>query len=92
VREAAEETGLTVELSHLIGLYHLRRAVADDGLRFVFTGHVVGGTLAVPATDEIAELGWFDPGALPAPMTDTGPLGVQDAVAGRAGVLRVLSV
>lgn len=45
IREALEETGLHVELDHLIALYYLR--AEQPGFRFVFRGRIVRGE-AVP--------------------------------------------
>lgn len=86
MREVREETGLSVELDHLIALYFLR--TTRDGLRFIFAGRIVSGEPAVPASGEVAELRWFAPEALPDRMTHMGPIAISDAVSGGCGVFR----
>jgi 8-oxo-dGTP pyrophosphatase MutT (NUDIX family) len=87
VREAAEETGVQVELLHLVAVYFLRTD-RRRGLRFIFAARIVDGEPVVQPGDEISELGWFAPDALPSPMTHTAPHGVRDAVAGIRGAFR----
>lgn len=65
VREVWEETGLTVELGRLVGVYHGPEFVVryDNGdetayLAVVFDGRPTGGE-ARPDGDELLELGWF---------------------------------
>jgi len=70
IREAAEEICVTVELDHLIGLYHLRHEPGGSrfrhsGVRFIFAGRVVSGEPSLPDTGEIAEFAWFSPDELP---------------------------
>jgi 8-oxo-dGTP diphosphatase len=84
VRETREETGLDVEVDHLVGLYRL-----DTGFWVhVFRCHVTGGAAAVPPTGEIAEVGWFPPEEIPSPVTNALHHGLPDAVAGARGVVR----
>lgn len=54
-REVAEETGLDVSITGLLG-------VADQlpVVLFFFAGNIEGGELE-PRTDEIADFGWFTP-------------------------------
>jgi 8-oxo-dGTP pyrophosphatase MutT (NUDIX family) len=71
VREVAEETGLTVELTGIVGTYtdpaHVI-AYADGEVRqefvILFAGRVVGGDLAV--SDESTEVRWVRPDELAA--------------------------
>lgn len=86
MREAAEETGLTVELDGLVGLYSLRGEKL--GLRFVFAATITGGELHRFPTDEISAAGWYPMDALPDTMTETAPHGIRDAAAGLRGVAR----
>jgi 8-oxo-dGTP pyrophosphatase MutT (NUDIX family) len=84
VREVKEETGLDVAVDHLIGLYRL-----DDGVSVhLFRCRIVRGTPALPDTGEIAEVGWYTPDAVPAPVTNVLHHALPDAVAGRRGVVR----
>ena len=86
IREAAEETGLRVQLSHLVSVDFLR--TSRPGLRFIFEGTIAGREPAVQPGGEIAELGWFSPDALPGPTTRTAPHGIRDAVDGSRGAFR----
>lgn len=59
-REVFEETGLTVRLERLIGVYS---RAGDETVLIVYAGEVVGGELT--AGDEEQEAAWFSPDALP---------------------------
>jgi ADP-ribose pyrophosphatase YjhB (NUDIX family) len=68
IREAREETGLTVEPGELLGVYD--RILRDPGQRVQyhyvlidFLCRRVAGDLA--AASDAAEVGWFTPGMLP---------------------------
>jgi 8-oxo-dGTP diphosphatase len=88
IREAKEETNLDVELGELIGQYMIVTAAGAELLDVsVFTASVVGGELQ-PNEGEIADVGWFDPDALPGPTTDVGPRAVADWRRGERGVHR----
>jgi 8-oxo-dGTP pyrophosphatase MutT (NUDIX family)/ubiquinone/menaquinone biosynthesis C-methylase UbiE len=71
LREAHEETGLTVELERLAGLYSANYPAGAFGkdsparslLIAVFRAHAAGGELAL--NDEVTEFGWFAPDRLP---------------------------
>jgi hypothetical protein len=54
----------------------------------VYRCRITEGIPAVPPTGEIAEIGWFDPGLLPAPVTNILDRALPDAVVGRRDVLR----
>jgi len=86
VREAREETGLEVELDHLVGVYTLRGERL--GLRFIFKATIRAGELIAVPNDEITEIRWWPIDALPAPMTRTAPHGIRDAAAGGRGIAR----
>jgi 8-oxo-dGTP diphosphatase len=86
IREAAEETSLTVELDRLIALYYLR--TRRRGLRFIFAGRIVGGKPRVRAGAEIAEVAWFPTDDLPDHTTPSAPFAIGDAVAGANGLFR----
>jgi ADP-ribose pyrophosphatase YjhB (NUDIX family) len=67
LREALEETGLTVRLTRLVGLFPDR--YGDDGtwtLNIYYEAEAGPGE-PVPQSD-VAELVWFDPDDLPEPM------------------------
>jgi len=71
VRETQEETGLTVRLERLVGLYASQHPAGTFGDKSparaivvaVFRAHISGGNLAL--TDEVTEFGWFAPDHLP---------------------------
>lgn len=65
-RETWEETGLTVELDGLIGIYSRS---GEETVLIVYAGHVVSGTLQ--AGEEEVDAAWFSPDALP-PIEDLG--------------------
>ena len=84
VREAREETSVDVELDHLIGVYGL-----DTGFfAFAFAARIVNGEPAVPATDEIADVVWWDAHALPHPRSNLLHYALPDALDGARGVVR----
>ena len=86
IREVAEETGLEVELAHLVAVYFLR--TERPGLRFIFLGTTVRGAPTVQPGGEIADIAWFPPDSCPEPMTHTAPHGIRDAAAGARGAFR----
>ena len=60
IREAREETGLDIELDHLLGVYSYLR---DPVVLVLYTGHVVGGELR--AGEDALDARLFAPGDLP---------------------------
>ena len=94
VRDIREETGLETGIIDLVGIYQLTGDTCGedlpDVLMHVFRGSAPGGEATVNAPGRISRLSWHDPDALPAPMTATTRRAVADAVAGRAGVLRIV--
>jgi 8-oxo-dGTP diphosphatase len=84
VREVREETGVDAAVDHLVGLYRLEGGL----LVHLFRCQVVSGTPAVPATGEIAEVGWYRADALPAPTTNVLHHSLRDALAEKRGLLR----
>ena len=85
IRETLEETGLTVNIDHLIGSYTL-----DTGFTaYAFRCHILAGTPSVPATGEIAEIRWSPPGDLPSPMSNLLHYAMPDAMLGLSNVVRM---
>lgn len=85
IREVREETGLEVRAQRLIGLYYF----ADEPwLAFAFRCVIERGEPMVPSSGEIAEVGWFHPHDLPAPLTSLAPRAIPDAVGGEYGLVR----
>jgi len=88
-REVREEVGVEVELGPLVGAYYIRRP--NPGIRFVFHGRVADDAVPVRSDDELDDMGWFDPDALPEPTTPAVPVALADARAGRSGVARTIT-
>jgi 8-oxo-dGTP pyrophosphatase MutT (NUDIX family) len=71
IREAQEETGLSIQLERLVGLYSSHYPAGTFGaespahsiLIALFRARVTGGALALNA--EVTEFGWFNPDHLP---------------------------
>lgn len=83
VRETLEETGATVAVDHLVGLYRF-----DDGFQvFVFRCLLTAGKPGLQPTDELSEVGWYLPEALPDPRSNALHHALPDALAGRRGVV-----
>ncbi len=61
IREAAEETGLEVRVSGVIGLYLLQGGGWPDILAHVFTADIVSGHAQVVDGGEIARIEWRAP-------------------------------
>ena len=94
VRDIREETGMETDIVDLIGIYQLTGDTCGedlpDVLMHVFRGTAPAGEATVNAPGRICRLSWHDPDALPTPMTATTRTAIADAVAGLAGVLRVV--
>lgn len=92
VREVREETGLHVEVVRLHGVYS-DPAIGQlirypDGniahiVALTFLCRVVGG--AVTLSHESTAVEWFDPAALPTPMTPSHAVRLADFFAGGGG-------
>ena len=87
VREAREETGLEVRLTRMVGLYAMPRwsKVANDHV-VVFAAVPAGGEL-VRQTAETLDAGYFASDQLPAPLMPWHRQRIQDALAGKTGVV-----
>lgn len=92
VRDIREETGIEVEIIDLVGLYHLTGNTCGERLPdlalHVFRAKVIGGEAAVNAPGRISRLAWYEPSALPDPLTATTMTAIDDMLAGRSGVIR----
>ena len=87
-REVMEETGLTIEVDRLVGVYshpdHHQIVTYPDGNVFHFVStcfecRPTGGTLALG--DETAGLAWFASPAWPADLLPMHRLRIEDALA-----------
>ena len=64
VRECLEEIGARVELTELLGLYHVAKTTAPSIIGIAYRGRLVDGE-EIRAGSEMLELGVFRPDALP---------------------------
>ncbi|MPZ25882.1 MAG: NUDIX domain-containing protein [Micromonosporaceae bacterium] len=94
IRDIREETGMETDIVDLVGIYQLTGDTCGEGLpdvlMHVFRGRCGAGEATVNAPGRIRRLSWHDPIDLPAPMTATTRAAIEDAVAARSGVLRVV--
>lgn len=94
IRDIREETGMETDIVDLVGIYQLTGDGCGEGLpdllMHVFRGRCDRGEATVNAPGRIRRLSWHDPTDLPAPMTATTRAAIEDAVAARSGVLRVV--
>src|SRR6266851_6390015 len=81
VREVFEETGLTVRLTCLVGLYSKPQWTNTNA---VFAAEIVGGYLRA-STAETRDSGFFDPANLPEPLLWWCRQEIQDALNGIGG-------
>lgn len=95
VREVCEETGLTVEVTHLIGVYSDPdgRIVTypDNGDVVQLVDVVVGARVLsgqIVCSHESEEVRFFSPSQLPEEIVPPARQPVADAFEGRCGVLR----
>jgi 8-oxo-dGTP diphosphatase len=78
-REVLEETGLSVEISALTGVYkNMMRAV----VALVFRCRMTSGQLSI--NDEVINFHWADAGEVRAMASDVSAARVLDALAGRS--------
>jgi ADP-ribose pyrophosphatase YjhB (NUDIX family) len=80
-REAREETGVTLEIERLTGVYWEPGWGAGGGHHFVFRARLADGSPAPVVADraEVSELGWFTRDALPRPISDFTLKRIDDA-------------
>jgi len=83
-RETREETGVEIEIDHLVGVYRLVEGITVPLFRCV----VADGEPQRPESSEIAEIGWFAPADIPEPRSNLLHHALDDIVAGRRGVVR----
>jgi ADP-ribose pyrophosphatase YjhB (NUDIX family) len=85
IREAREETGLTVELTRLVGMYSL---VGNDHtlITAVFAARPASGQLS-PDPHEISDIGWFRADALPEALMWWHRRRIEHAFAGVTGAV-----
>jgi hypothetical protein len=59
--------GLAIEVGDLLGIYPDRYGDGAPTLNIFYAASVVGGDPGEPR-DDVTEIGWFDPGALPSEL------------------------
>jgi 8-oxo-dGTP diphosphatase len=84
IRETREETGVTVEIDHVVGIYRLVGGLAV----FLFRCSLEDGEPALPRTGEIAEVNWFARDEIPEPSSNLLHHSLEDVVERRRGVVR----
>jgi len=62
-REVREEVGIEIDIAYLVGVYSKPQ---KSEVVLTFWCHPTGGTLGT--SDEVSEVGWFAPDALPEPL------------------------
>ena len=87
VREAREETGLEVELLHLVGVYSRPAWCQGGDHDLIFAARPLGGEL-MRSGDETLDAGFFAPDALPEPLVYWYCQRIADALAGMRGIAR----
>ena len=89
IREAREETGVSLEIERLCGVYWEPGWGAAGGHHFVFRARIAPGSAEPAATDpaEISECGWFVRDALPRPISDFTIRRIDDVFAGHPPTL-----
>src|SRR5215469_1008530 len=85
VREVEEETGITVDLTSLVGIYAHPQWI-DHGHSVVFAARPVGGILR-PQPEEADAAGYFAVEALPERLPWWHRQPIQDALAGVQGAV-----
>lgn len=69
-RETKEETGLTVKVQSLFGVYLIDDDPRGKGILILYRAEVTGGRFT--SNPEISEIGYFSPSAIPEPLTGAG--------------------
>ncbi|MFD2658116.1 NUDIX hydrolase [Gracilibacillus thailandensis] len=61
IREANEETGLTIEVDHIISVNEAFMKPADHHALFItFKARIIGGELSIQDTETISDVRWVD--------------------------------
>lgn len=88
VREAREEVGVEVELDFLVGTYLLTGGGWPDIFASVYKAHILRGTPHAHDPDEVLEIMWCKPDALPSPIVPDAEAAIPDFLTGKRGVVR----
>jgi ADP-ribose pyrophosphatase YjhB (NUDIX family)/rhodanese-related sulfurtransferase len=92
VREVREETGSSIEIEKLIGVYWEPGWGAAGGHHFVFRARLLSGSPGPLVADraEISEVVWFARDALPRPISDFTIRRIDDALGDRPPAIRTV--
>ena len=93
LREAREEAGVTLVIERLTGVYWEPDHPGSQGMHhFVFRASLASGSAqpAVADKNEITDVGWFEPSALPRPMSDFTVQRINDALADGSAVFATI--
>ena len=85
VRETREETGLEVELQHLVGVYSRPTWCQGGDHDLLFSARPIGGE-PIKEGDETLDVGFFAPDALPKPFVYWHRQRIDDVLAGAQGI------
>lgn len=88
VREAFEEIGVELALTHLVGMYHLFGGGRPEQVSFVFGARIVAGVPHVADPREVLRLEYVAPGELPSSILNDARVALPDFWAGERGVVR----
>jgi ADP-ribose pyrophosphatase YjhB (NUDIX family) len=97
LRELRRETSIEARIVDLIGLYTLCGRLPGDEeelpdlLTYAFRCELVTGEPVLNGVGRIDDLGWYDAGALPEPVTMTATAALADCADGSSGVVRTLT-
>ena len=84
-REAKEETGIDVEMTHVVGLYS-RTGTMYPGYTVLFAARPVGGAPKLQHGETIA-VEWFPLDKIPAPLSIGQARRIRDAIDGAVGLV-----
>ncbi len=86
VREMCEETGYEIAIDRLVGRYSHPQTPRGGDLRYLFEGHIVGGSV-IRNGPETADVGFFPIDALPSRTTPWVKEYIADALANSPSVV-----
>lgn len=84
IRETAEETGINVKLSRLVGIYSIPEAKSWVNLIILFAGELIGGEFKAQE-DEVLEIRYFYPDEIPQQLLWGHRQRIKDALTGYGG-------
>lgn len=83
VRETWEETGLAIDVRHLVAVNYSKTSADDHWIDFAFSCRLRDAAERDASAPDLLEYGWFVPDDLPSPVNDVTatvlPLALADA-------------